>query len=65
MDEFNTDQTVERLADRGWQGVRERRLPGLVTLTPLPATAETLADLESAWDSGIELPEAPSLSEGA
>ena len=52
MDDFNADETVEQLAARGWQGVRARRLPGLVALTPLPYTPEALEDLQAAWDAG-------------
>ena len=46
MDDFNADETVEHLAARGWQGVRARRLPGIVSLTPLPYSPEALEDLQ-------------------
>ncbi len=66
MDDFNADETVEHLAARGWQGVRARRLPGIVSLTPLRYTPEALEDLQAAWDAGHEdLTEPAIQAEGA
>lgn len=65
MDDFKADKAVQHLAARGWQGVRARRLPGVVALTPLPYTPEALEDLQAAWDAGEDLSEPVVQAEGA